>query len=390
MSLEALQPQLDYLMPLEKGPSGPQIIVAQKQPNKKKQKRIDKFIEKQLKKEKRIQLHAKLSEQTFKSDLFHSSKSFGKKFSLKERVKQAYLEEKHGIMQSDPTAPLLVEHEVLTCDINKVDPIQHMIQSEGIISRAYADKPTTILISDGTSTTFSFPEIPMATYGRKRSSEVASKRDIKRKKQSSKINNEIIGNLPESSGSSSDEIEESSHIWHSNVIDGENFSKPIQSVPSSIKLTNAIQSVKPSSTVETVTVTSKLSNIPVVKAFHVPVNRTPEIQAARLSLPVVGEEQQIMEQIYLNDVVILCGETGSGKTTQIPQFLYEAGFGHDDKYKGMIGITQPRRVAAVSMAKRVAFEMQLNNGEVAYQVRYDTDVNPKTRIKFMTDGIKCF
>jgi ATP-dependent RNA helicase DHX37/DHR1 len=59
----------------------------------------------------------------------------------------------------------------------------------------------------------------------------------------------------------------------------------------------------------------------------VAVSRPPDVQEARLLLPIISEEQQIMEAVLLNPVVIICGETGSGKTTQVPQFLYEAGYG---------------------------------------------------------------
>lgn len=64
----------------------------------------------------------------------------------------------------------------------------------------------------------------------------------------------------------------------------------------------------------------------VCKAKYVLVNRDPEIQTARLALPVVGEEARIMEKINENDAVVICGATGSGKTTQVPQFLYESGY----------------------------------------------------------------
>ena len=62
-------------------------------------------------------------------------------------------------------------------------------------------------------------------------------------------------------------------------------------------------------------------------ANAITVNRPPEVEEARLLLPIVTEEHPIMEAVLLNAVVIICGETGSGKTTQVPQFLYEAGFG---------------------------------------------------------------
>ena len=147
-------------------------------------------------------------------------------------------------------------------------------------------------------------------------------------------------------------------------------------------------------------------------AFYVQVNRDPDMQAARMALPVCGMEQEIMEAVAENDVVIICGETGSGKTTQVPQFLYEAGFGAPAPggIQGMIGVTQPRRVAAVSVAKRVAEELNVDmdaaaaaaakkasasaspasdgRRQVAYQVRYDArEVGSATRVKFMTDGI---
>ncbi|XP_060641566.2 probable ATP-dependent RNA helicase DHX37 [Anolis sagrei] len=119
-------------------------------------------------------------------------------------------------------------------------------------------------------------------------------------------------------------------------------------------------------------------------AVFIPVDRTPEIQEARLKLPILAEEQVIMEAIRENSVVIICGETGSGKTTQVPQFLYEAGYASSG---GIIGITEPRRVAAVSMSHRVAVEMNLSHRVVSYQIRYEGNVTDETKIKFMTDGV---
>ncbi|EIE25583.1 P-loop containing nucleoside triphosphate hydrolase protein [Coccomyxa subellipsoidea C-169] len=125
-------------------------------------------------------------------------------------------------------------------------------------------------------------------------------------------------------------------------------------------------------------------------APFVRVVRSQAMQDARSGLPILGMEQEIMEAVAENDVILLCGETGSGKTTQVPQFLYEAGYGSSQflDRAGRIGVTQPRRVAAIAAAQRVAQELSTPIGAtVGYQVRYDKKVGPGTAVKFMTDGI---
>lgn len=123
----------------------------------------------------------------------------------------------------------------------------------------------------------------------------------------------------------------------------------------------------------------------------VQVTRPKEVEETRKGLPIIMMEQEIMEAISNHSVIILCGETGCGKTTQVPQFLYEAGYGSKccDARKGMIGVTQPRRVAAIATAKRVSFELGFKLGEkIGYQVRHDKMIRDGScSIKFMTDGI---
>lgn len=131
-----------------------------------------------------------------------------------------------------------------------------------------------------------------------------------------------------------------------------------------------------------------VENTPDRKAFSITATRPDDIQQSRLELPIVAEEQKIMEAIYNNSTIVIWGATGSGKTTQVPQFLFEAGFGDPGSPNpGMIGITQPRRVAAVSMAKRVSDELGNLTSKVSYQIRFESSVSDKTAIKFMTDGI---
>ena len=116
------------------------------------------------------------------------------------------------------------------------------------------------------------------------------------------------------------------------------------------------------------------------------IKRKTEIKEQREKLPIISQEHEIMYTINNSLVTIICGETGSGKSTQIPQFLYEGGY---TKEIGKIAITQPRRVAARSLSMRVCEEMNIKLGEeVGYQIRYETgNISKKTEIKFVTDGI---
>lgn len=109
-----------------------------------------------------------------------------------------------------------------------------------------------------------------------------------------------------------------------------------------------------------------------------------KILQQRRTLPVFAARQDLLNIIRENSVVIVVGETGSGKTTQLTQYLHEDGY---SKF-GMIGCTQPRRVAAMSVAKRVSDEMNSKLGDdIGYAIRFEDCTSEKTIIKYMTDGI---
>ena len=110
-----------------------------------------------------------------------------------------------------------------------------------------------------------------------------------------------------------------------------------------------------------------------------------QIQQEKQNLPIYEYKQEILKLIKDKQILIIEGETGSGKTTQIPQYLYENGFCDNNK---KICVTQPRRVAAMSVASRVAYEMGVKCGhEVGYSIRFEENVSPMTKIIYMTDGI---
>lgn len=108
------------------------------------------------------------------------------------------------------------------------------------------------------------------------------------------------------------------------------------------------------------------------------------LKEQREFLPAFAVREDLLRIIRDNQVVIVVGETGSGKTTQLTQFLYEDGYGK----LGMIGCTQPRRVAAMSVAKRVSEEMECKLGDtVGYAIRFEDCTSKETVIKYMTDGV---
>lgn len=109
-----------------------------------------------------------------------------------------------------------------------------------------------------------------------------------------------------------------------------------------------------------------------------------KLQEDRKTLPIYSYRDDLLKAIEDHQVLVIVGETGSGKTTQIPQYLHEAGY----TKRGKIGCTQPRRVAAMSVAARVSQEMGVKLGhEVGYSIRFEDCTSEQTVLKYMTDGM---
>ncbi|KAL6563357.1 Pre-mRNA-splicing factor ATP-dependent RNA helicase DEAH1 [Orobanche hederae] len=109
-----------------------------------------------------------------------------------------------------------------------------------------------------------------------------------------------------------------------------------------------------------------------------------KLQSDRKTLPIYPFREELLQAVNDHQVLVIVGETGSGKTTQIPQYLHEAGYSK----RGKIGCTQPRHVAAMSIAARVSQEMGVKLGhEVGYSIRFEDCTSEKTLLKYMTDGM---
>ncbi|KAM0787963.1 hypothetical protein ACM66B_006167 [Microbotryomycetes sp. NB124-2] len=170
------------------------------------------------------------------------------------------------------------------------------------------------------------------------------------------------------------------------AIDGEY--KPLLPAGSGVKAASLPEGI--SGPLGSVLSADELPTLPPQRSTHVPISRTEEMQKQRAELPIVKEEDRIMEAIRGHAVIVICGETGSGKTTQIGQFLWEAGWGHPSSDNpGMVAITQPRRVAALSTCQRVREELCLppKSTQVAHRIRYSSNTAKDTKLVFMTDGV---
>jgi ATP-dependent RNA helicase DHX8/PRP22 len=120
------------------------------------------------------------------------------------------------------------------------------------------------------------------------------------------------------------------------------------------------------------------------KAVTYGIKDSRSMKEQRESLPIFKLKEQLINAVHDNQVLVVIGETGSGKTTQMTQYLAEVGY----VSTGKIGCTQPRRVAAMSVAKRVAEEFGCRLGEeVGYAIRFEDCTSSDTKIKYMTDGM---
>ena len=395
-----------------------------------KKKRLDKFIEHQLKKEEKKEIIKKLQDYKIDTSMLTSLKKLGQgRQTRKEEFAEALSLEKQGRGDERTGDILYEEREVKEWgDEEPGSPSsdEDLSHDEAVSKSSFIDnRPAKF---GGTGTGFGFANVKVINKDKTQSKKKYNWRQtLEAQRQKAKDEEDELDFMSSSedesedsepqpeygggdviSGDSSEEEEEEDEEEEGAGTENENLKSVAEEFKTwadqEIKKIEGRDSIEqmPSIPKEYIVVDRPEdmddglpeSNVPIDetsdrKAFYVKVERSEEIQASRMKLPIYGEEHAIMEAIHHNDIVIICGETGSGKTTQVPQFLYEAGFGCPDSpdYPGMVGITEPRRVAAVSMANRVSKELGDHGSSVAYQIRFDSTTKDDTKMKFMTDGV---
>jgi ATP-dependent RNA helicase DHX37/DHR1 len=410
----------------------------------KKAKRLEKYIETKLKKDENRELISRLANARTDTSLYQSSRKLGQgRETKREKLSRALRDKQAGIDIDGDNDELLFEKRTMRVVEDEGSSDEGLLQSgQGLFK-----SPTTIPITPkqpiislggglkrplevdeegkpvlkkrkrrgGVNSKLSFkheaPEEPEWT-GFSSASDMDSNTDEEASAQGYGDISDASDDEQQESASDSKDSEDEMETEETDESGEDENSSPKQQRSSAFKVwanqqLNEALGYQPSSNTTNATETTKVVGfeprapeedpLPVEllptknisrKSFSVPVARSSEIQDVRLKLPVVAEEQKIMEAVHNNNLVVVYGATGSGKTTQVPQFLFEAGYGSpDSSTPGMIGVTQPRRVAAVSMAKRVGDEMGDYGKRVAYQIRFEGTVNAQTAIKFMTDGV---
>ncbi|ODV92620.1 hypothetical protein CANCADRAFT_22192 [Tortispora caseinolytica NRRL Y-17796] len=387
----------------------------------KKKKRLDKYIEQQLRKEEKQLILQKLAKTSIPTTGLTSFKQMGTKETRKSKLQDALNMERAGTL-TEEAAELLYEplepEPVLQVPEPEPSAVAPVIQAP---AWPVAKKPKKEKLATGWRSKLTYAPQIDEPFDNVDSSD-ASTDESNESTDSQESESDSESDSGESWSGFSDELEaETSGLKDSELEENDSGSSDSDTK----EMTSDVPSFKDWATAEITTVQGleptpniTVADIPesVLKSFKPTyhpedfdapgedllqdadladsrpkyrlIERPDEIQEQRVALPIHAEEHRIMEAVLHHSVVIICGDTGSGKTTQVPQFLVEYGFSdHDGPCPGMIGVTQPRRVAAVSMAARVKKELGLSDKLVGYQIRFDSELDSNTAVKFMTDGV---